>query len=190
MSDNITSKSNNKKAHRRSVWPRRLATGFLVLCWMLIIGSFSAQSGAESGSLSRSVAKKVVTVEEKLTRQTYTNEERDTRIEHMQLPIRKLAHMAEYAILAMLLTLHLGCYALAKGVKAATNSFYLRLFLAWLISAVYAATDEIHQLFVDSRNGSFTDVCIDSAGAFLGLFCLWIFCKIFKRHREKDKKYQ
>lgn len=171
----------NEKAIRRVRRIRCLATGFIVLCWMFVIGSFSAQTGVKSGSLSRDVAKKAVSVEEKLSGKTYTARERDVKIENMQFPIRKLAHMTEYAVLAVLLALHLGCYAF--GAKR----LLLRLFLSWLIAAAYAATDEIHQLFVDGRSGSFVDVCIDSAGAFLGVLCFDILCHGYRRHIGRIK---
>lgn len=171
----------SEKAYRRAIWLRRFVTGFLVLCWMFVIGSFSAQPGAESGSLSRDVAKKAVSVEEKLSGKTYTAKERDVKIESMQFPIRKLAHMTEYAVLAMLLALHLGSYAFGS------KNLRLRLLLAWLIAAAYAATDEVHQLFVDGRSGSFVDVCIDSAGALFGIICFGIFCRSYMRHMRRIK---
>ena len=58
-----------------------------------------------------------------------------------------------------------------------------RLWLpAWLIATAYAATDEIHQLFVPERAGAFTDVCIDSAGAAVGalIMALVVIRKITK----------
>lgn len=177
--ENNISGTGHKALSRRNIWLRRLVTGLLVLCWMFLIGSFSAQSGVESGSLSRNVAKKAVTVEEKLSGKIYTAKERDVRIENMQFPIRKLAHMSEYAVLAMLLSLHLGCYVFKRKK--------LRLFLAWLLAVAYAATDETHQLFVDGRSGNFVDVCIDSAGAFLGVLYFWGLLKIRRTTKNINK---
>jgi VanZ family protein len=68
------------------------------------------------------------------------------------LVLRKLAHMTEYAILAVLLARALGSYAWAFGLAVA-----------------YAATDEVHQLFVRGRHGSPIDVGIDAVGALIGL---------------------
>jgi len=48
---------------------------------------------------------------------------------------------------------------------------------ALLVTALYAGSDEIHQLFVPSREGRFEDVLIDATGAALGLFVLWLFGK-------------
>ena len=66
--------------------------------------------------------------------------------------LRKGAHMTEYAILAVLLV-------------RATGS------LAWAFAftVAYAASDEVHQLFVRGRHGSPIDVGIDAVGALIGI---------------------
>jgi VanZ family protein len=66
--------------------------------------------------------------------------------------LRKLAHTAEFAVLAALLW------------RAFRNE------VAALVVAVgYAATDELHQHFVRGRHGSPVDVAIDGIGAAIGL---------------------
>jgi VanZ family protein len=66
--------------------------------------------------------------------------------------LRKFAHGAEYAVLAALVW------------RALRNE------LAALVAAVaYAATDEVHQIFVRGRHGSPVDVAIDGIGAAIGL---------------------
>jgi len=66
--------------------------------------------------------------------------------------LRKLAHAAEYALLAALLLRALG-----------------RWWLAFVLAVAYAASDELHQHFVRGRVGAPRDVAIDAAGALLGL---------------------
>ena len=68
------------------------------------------------------------------------------------LVLRKLAHFAEYAILGVLLF---------RAVRAP--------FLAVLLASAYAATDEVHQLFVTGRHGSPLDWLIDTAGVAAGV---------------------
>ena len=68
------------------------------------------------------------------------------------LVLRKLAHAAEYALLAVLLV-------------RATGSFAW----AWAAAVAYAVTDEVHQRFVSGRVGAPRDVLIDAAGAAAGL---------------------
>jgi VanZ family protein len=81
----------------------------------------------------------------------------------LQLALRKAAHLAEYAILALLL-----CRALFRG----TNLQWTRPALfasAWMTCVLVAMGDEFRQSFVDSRGASPWDVMIDSAGAMLAL---------------------
>ena len=44
---------------------------------------------------------------------------------------------------------------------------------AFVLAAAFAASDEWHQSFVPSRQGSAWDVLLDSGGAVLGLFVVW-----------------
>jgi VanZ family protein len=68
------------------------------------------------------------------------------------LVLRKAAHVAEYAVLGVLLVraLRRPLAALAVGVA-------------------YAITDEIHQHFVSGRNAALLDVAIDGAGVAIGI---------------------
>ncbi|MBQ2251230.1 MAG: VanZ family protein, partial [Lachnospiraceae bacterium] len=45
--------------------------------------------------------------------------------------------------------------------------------LAFVMTALYAATDEIHQLFVPGRAGRVTDVLIDCIGVAVITYLLW-----------------
>jgi len=45
-------------------------------------------------------------------------------------------------------------------------------FAAWAIATLYAATDELHQVFVRGRTPSLVDVAIDSLGAAAGIALL------------------
>lgn len=154
----------------------RIGTGILLLFWMLLIGSFSAQQGEESAGLSRRAAGVLVSAENRLLQRNWNEDEKDQRIKALQFPVRKCAHMSEYALYAMLLVLHLSCYAI---------SWKHRNISAWLLALAYASTDEIHQLFVPGRSGQLTDVMIDAAGALLGLLFLCL-CRqlILKRKRN------
>ena len=85
--------------------------------------------------------------------------------------IRKCGHFTEYAILALLVLrtaqLPAKTFALSRDFRAAG--------IAWVITALYASTDEFHQSFVPARTASIYDVLIDSSGAFtaLGVALLW-----------------
>jgi VanZ family protein len=87
----------------------------------------------------------------------------------VHLTVRKLGHITEYAILAMLLW-----RALRRGTRLQAKMSILFL-LAWLAAAIFAVIDEFHQSFVPSRTASPVDVMIDICGAMIGL----IICMMF-----------
>jgi VanZ family protein len=69
--------------------------------------------------------------------------------------LRKLAHMALYAVLTVLLF-----RALRTHMASKTHA----LLLAVLVAGVYACSDEWHQTVVPGRVGSLRDVGIDTLG--------------------------
>src|SRR5438067_13336209 len=95
----------------------------------------------------------------------------------IQFAIRKLGHLTEYAILAMLLW-----RALRSGARWQVKMSILFL-VAALASAIFAASDEFHQSFVPSRTASPTDVMIDICGTLIGLSI----CRMFAKRRNSAK---
>ncbi len=79
---------------------------------------------------------------------------------------RKLAHLAEYAILS-----YFWFIALRRGKQRWSSGWAL---LALSLSIFYALLDEYHQGFVPSRTASLIDVGIDSMGALVGQACLFV----------------
>jgi len=99
-------------------------------------------------------------------------------IQSILFAVRKCAHMAEYAILALLLW-----RALRSG--SALRAKISILFGAVLLGcAVVAASDEFHQSFVKSRTPSVRDVLLDIAGALIGLLIGMSFAH---RHPKKTR---
>jgi VanZ family protein len=83
---------------------------------------------------------------------------------------RKGMHLTEYAALALLFW-----RALRKPVKNDPRSWNWReARLVLLLVALYAASDELHQLFVASRDSNVHDVLIDTTGGAAGLLALWL----------------
>jgi VanZ family protein len=74
--------------------------------------------------------------------------------------VRKLAHPAEYALLAILLL---------RALRHPRRSIYASAASALALSALYATSDEIHQTFTVSRVGAVTDVVLDTIGAAIGV---------------------
>ncbi len=88
------------------------------------------------------------------------------QIERVDWGIRKAAHVTEYAILAIL-----AYRAVAFGSPAFKSR---NVVLPFLIGVLYAASDEYHQSFYPSRDGTAADVMFDTFGVTTGLLlCLW-----------------
>jgi VanZ family protein len=75
---------------------------------------------------------------------------------------RKLIHFGQYALL---------CFLWWRLLRTAMPDRRAAL-LAFLVSCLYAATDELHQSFVHGRNGTPVDWVIDSAGAAVAAFAV------------------
>lgn len=169
-----------KEISGKHIWKK--LTGFLTVIWMIVIFAFSAQPAEQSSQTSGSLAYKIAEWQSDLFRLGKTEAALSEQAESMQLFIRKAAHMTEYALLAVLLYFHFSYYPVRKKQI---------LLLVLGITAGYATTDELHQIFVPGRAGRFSDICIDSLGGILGL----LFCHIikerlfiprfFSRHKKK-----
>ena len=86
---------------------------------------------------------------------------------------RKAAHVTEYAVLFLVLRWTLNKLMPRRNVFAVAV-------LAVVIATAYAASDEIHQMFVPNRGPSVFDVCWDASGAVLGA-CLWAAARALRR---------
>ncbi len=114
-----------------------------VIIWLFIIFCFSAQTAEDSSTTSQSIVDFVLKI---LNLQN---------VHLLVYLVRKGAHFTLYFVLALLIT---------KTIK-------IRPYVtAVLIVAVYAATDELHQMFSEGRSGELFDVIIDTAGGTLAVF--------------------
>ena len=57
---------------------------------------------------------------------------------------------------------------------------------AWGLATLYAATDELHQMFVAERGPALLDVCIDSAGALAGVLLMTV-CLLLVLGKRAEK---
>jgi len=141
--------------------------GLPVILWMILIFSGSSDTSSFQHS-SRIIAPLLHWLSPNMSEET---------VNHIVTVARKGAHLTEYAILAMLLW-----RAIRKPVRGDTRPWQgSQARFALLLTAIYAATDELHQIFVPSRQASFLDVLIDTTGGALGLVTLWLFGRWRKR---------
>ncbi len=108
-----------------------------------------------------------------------TPEQIDLLLENAVFIVRKTAHFAEYA-------------ALGFFIYSVFVSFYVENKIAFptsfVIGALYAVSDEIHQYFVPGRSCQFSDMLLDWCGVAAGIFVLWVTILIFKKVKEKKKQ--
>lgn len=144
-------------------------TSIPVLAIMCVIFYFSSQtadaSNATSGGFVEIAMGYVSRFLGDISAEAYAH------IEHtVTFIIRKSAHFLEFAALGFFLMIHLSTYVKKRP-----------WLISWVIAALYACSDEIHQNFVSERAMRFTDVCVDSSGAFFGILAVCILILIIRK---------
>lgn len=131
----------------------------LLVFWMILVFALSNQNGAKSSALSKKIAEFMC----------FGNIEKSEEIEPM---IRKITHMVEFGIGAMIFYGILSTYKRVNIiVKIVSTMFFI---------AICSGLDEFHQSFIDSRNASYIDVIIDIAGGMLGTGACYLLNRILK----------
>jgi len=97
----------------------------------------------------------------------------DRKVDFIHGLIRKCGHLSEYFILGLLLF-----WAFGKG--RADPPARRAVLYSVIIIALYAASDEFHQMFVAGRTPSVVDVGIDTVGGMLAQAV----CLLFRRDRD------
>jgi VanZ family protein len=138
-----------------------------VLVWVGII--FSASGDAHSAERSSRIIAPLL--------RWLLPDSSEEAVQGVVLFVRKCGHVAEYAVLALLLWRGLRGSSKPGGAPWRWSEAGLALGL----TALYAASDELHQTFVPSRQGSAWDVLLDTSGAVLALLCLWGIGRLRKR---------
>lgn len=151
---------------------------FCLLLWIIVIFSFSAQPVTESVGLSRKVGQKVSELFVPGFKELPQGEQ-EAFVQKIDFGIRKTAHFLEYMVLGIWWGFLL---------MPSRRSARFKIWTAVWASAACAAVDEIHQLFVAGRTGRWQDVCIDTAGAAVGILAIYMIIKLI--HRRKVKTCQ
>lgn len=145
-------------------------TGLAILAVMLIIFLFSAQSGDASTQVSSGLLNELLD-----TLPATPGDLDQTAFEAMEWNLRKAGHFIEFFTLGFLLCWHL---SLTRRQRP--------WLWALLLGIAYAATDELHQLFVPGRSAAVLDVGRDALGVLAGTAVLMLLRRIHRRmHPEK-----
>ena len=136
----------------------------LCAAWMLLIFVMSAAPGETSGEQSGRLLEMLLSALRWLT----GIQPKPETLVLLETLLRKAAHMAEYAVLALLSR---RAFALSGARRPGL--------CALLLCVLYAAGDEFHQRFVPDRGPSPVDVMIDTAGTALALALRQMALRIF-----------
>jgi VanZ family protein len=139
-------------------WRRLLADYGPALLMMVVIfvASMDAGSGEHSGRIIGLV----------LDWLGLTGRLSPRQVDLLRHYVRKLAHLTEYALLAVLLH---------RAVARERRRWTIRIVAGVIaVGALYAASDEFHQQFVATRGPSAADVLLDTVGATVGLGLKWL----------------
>ncbi len=139
---------------------------------MYLIFMFSAQNSTDSGKLSLIVSKYIVLIYNKICMKGFSNERLNELIFYIHPYVRKGAHVTEYMLLAMSVSLPLYVYRI-RGIG-------LTLF-AGGFCVIFACLDEYHQSFVAGRVSDPHDILIDSIGILIGVILIRIICYIGRK---------
>ncbi len=167
-----------KKKHRR----RTILFAAVLTLLMTGIFLFSAQPGDSSGRTSGPIALLVA----RLTvpgLEDLPPEAREDRLEQVHFVIRKLAHFSEFLLLGLVSRLFCSVAWSERKLPGTLLSS-----AALLFGALYAVTDEIHQLFVPGRSCELRDWLIDVCGVTVGVGIAWLAASLRRRSARKKSR--
>lgn len=165
---NFIAKEEPRRFHPRVRVARFFKYWFPVILCMTLMFSASTNLGAPKNT-SRIIGPVLRWLIPDISRET-----QDTII----FGIRKAAHVTEYALLSLLLwRARRSDVPMEQRRKWNWN----HATFAILVAVAFAASDEFHQYFVSTRQGSIWDVLLDSSGAIAGILGLWGIGRWLKR---------
>ena len=103
--------------------------------------------------------------------------EKEEVVASFQFAVRKGAHLAAFATL--------GFFAFLTFISYTHLRFWSRIMLAAVVSLLYAASDEIHQHFVEGRSCELRDFLIDAVGITVSLLFWFGLVKAIGTWRRK-----
>lgn len=94
--------------------------------------------------------------------------------------VRKTAHFFMFCGLGFLVLCTIRSYYGRPHIRVYAS--------AWLFCIFCAVCDEFHQLFVPGRGAQLSDVCLDSAGALVGVLLAFLLLLLRKSLRKRPKR--
>lgn len=149
---------------------------FMVILWMGTIFIFSSQNGSESTGTSNIVVDGIMEVISNTG--LIHKEDMETVRETVQFTVRKLAHFSIYMLGGILI----------YNYMARTNLVRRKALISFVIGAMYAVSDELHQFFIAGRSAEIRDVFIDSTGVLVGVLIIIAIKAVPRKCINKTKR--
>lgn len=130
----------------RDSFNRALLTWTVVCAWIIVIFLFSNQP--HSGAVT------------------------EAYLGDMNVPIRKLAHISEFAILFLLTRLAVHSSEFSTGWDGTRLSV-----AAYMFTLANALFDEWHQSLVPGRSATLSDATVDMCGAMIAWLCIYLYLR-------------
>lgn len=152
-----------------------------IILWTIVIATligifcFSAQNADESNETSGHFAYLLFGIFPSF--KSMDASAQNAFVESVMTVVRKFAHFSIYAFLGFWLRLLVRRYSERLTVIKTTG-----------LAALYAVTDEIHQLFIPGRSGQPRDVLIDACGAFVGAAAAFLISFVFGKLSKLRRK--
>lgn len=154
---------------------RKIIKMLILVSWMIVIFSFSNDSGVVSTKKSDGF---IINTIEVFLQRNLSEKEKQQWTTYLVKPVRKGAHLFVYTILGSLLAVNISEYCKDKRKVA-----LLALFLSFL----YACSDELHQLFIVGRSGQVSDVLLDTVGAGIGILIFLFVVRMLIKYEQKER---
>lgn len=138
----------------------------LPLLWMAVIFILSQQPASISSGQSGVFVEQLHYIAPSIDQQLLT------------FLVRKGAHIFAYFVLGIL------TFNALWRVDLSKFKFNRPAMLSIIVCALYAVSDEFHQLFVSGRSGEIRDIIIDSCAATVGVFIISIFVRILQKSKK------
>ena len=162
-----------KNYKRQGIYVISFLPAILMMC---VIFFFSAQDAQNSGNMSKGMSVGIVKTVSRLSGKKISKQNTLQFADWIEKPLRKVAHMTEYFILALLWVLPFSLHGYSEKKLACC---------ILIICVLTAAGDELHQYFVSGRNASVIDVGIDSVGVGIALLLHKVLHLFTGKRREK-----
>lgn len=138
-----------------------------------VIFRFSSENAIKSTNTASIIVNPVIHQLEKSREDHYVSLPEHYKISET---IRDVGHFIEFSILSIFVYLLIDLYVKRTGM------------IAFAICALYAISDEIHQIFVDGRGASIIDWIIDCIGVLIGISLTYFLINHIKQAKEKEEK--